>query len=593
MLVTVGGLLAALEAINLEEVIGLDTETTGLGESDRAFQVIVSTAQEDYVFDERSCPSFMTGLNFTLKFKKKIVVFQHAKFDIRMCASIGIEFHPDTEFVDDNSLARLVRNDHFGARAYSLGAQAKRELGDEKLDKEIKDFIKANNLYEDRKNFFGEVEKAPRYDWVPLDLMTKYSSKDGNLTRKLYFKYMSLLDAREKDVAANENRLIKTCYKMERRGLKINVPRTIKALYHEQGLIDSSKLKYKELTGQDYVNSAKSVQKVLDYRLPLTEDGNPSLTDDVIEEIISGGIPKDVEIATTVRFIRGYEKRVGTYFKSYLNFMDSEHVIHPTMWIAGTRTGRFSYSDPNLQNIPKDSEEERDTYSVRECFEPRPGRTYVSFDFKQMEYCMMAAYANETEIIRAVMNGADFHQATADLLGITRKLAKTLNFAILYGAGVEKIAWMLGITVSEARRLKDKYFMALPKVEALVDRIIRTGRSRGYVTNWFGRKLYADRQFAYALPNHLIQGGGADVVKVAMNRIDEHPELGKLWMVLQVHDQLVFELTDEEMKYIPLIKKTMEEVFPEMNGMKLSVDVSVSKRSLAEKDMEKYECEAA
>ena len=196
----------------------------------------------------------------------------------------------------------------------------------------------------------------------------------------------------------------------------------------------------------------------------------------------------------------------------------------------------------------------------------------------------MAAYAKENTIIQRVMAGEDFHQVTADMFGVTRKIAKTLNFMILYGGGDQKLADMLGLHLTEARRLKLKYFLALPRVELFIDAVIRTGRTRGYVRNWLGRKLYAEHEFCYALPNHLIQGGGADVVKAAMVQIDK--ELPDIKMILQVHDQLVFDITPSQLHHVPRLKEIMESVW-EKEGMKLEVDVSWSNKSLAERDMKK------
>lgn len=153
----------------------------------------------------------------------------------------------------------------------------------------------------------------------------------------------------------------------------------------------------------------------------------------------------------------------------------------------------------------------------------------------------------------------------------------------LYGAGVDKLAQMLKVSKVQAQRFKDQYFMRLPRVERFIDEVIRRGRSRGYVYNWAGRPLYAEREFCYALPNHLIQGGGADVVKRAMVDIGKDAP-----MLLQIHDQLIFEVNDgEEDQFIPEWKAKMENAFPAMNGMSLKVDVTKSRVSLAEKDMQK------
>ncbi len=575
-----------IESIIAKPVLSLDTETTGLSETDTPFAVIISDEERNYYFDERNLnfwhdTRFVTLMRWRSEEFERVWVFQNAKFDMRMLTSKGVDVVGIIS--DDNVAARIQYNAHM---QYNLAAQAKR-AGMEKLDDKIKDYIAEHGLYEIRRDFFGVETKQPRYDLVPEPLMFEYACRDARLTYDLHHIHTAKFDDHDWRVFNNERKLTRVCYQMERLGVRLDKEYTLKAMYHELDLMEQLNAKYLELTGQEFVNSAKSVQKVLPFQLPVTDSGNPSLTDDVIETLMQdmvGVHDVAIPVLKLVQGIRHYDKRISTYYKPYLNMMDSRGLIHPTMWQAGTKTGRFSYSDPNLQNIPKE-EDSVEPYVVRGCFVPTPGNVFVSLDYSQMEYYLMIAYANEVDIIKSIMNGADFHQATADLFGIKRKEAKTLNFAILYGAGNEKLAGMLGVSVSEAARLKTKYFMALPKVEAFVDKVIRTGRSRGYVRNWIGRRLYADYNHCYALPNHLIQGGGADVVKVAMVQIAE--QLPDAKMVLQIHDQLVFDLAPEQCWMIPRIKDIMESVFPDMNGVRLKVDVSWSDKSLAERDMKK------
>ena len=568
---------STLRYLQTAHTLSLDTETTGLEQQDLPFAVIIADDLNEYYFDERILGDMW---NLLQCLTPKVWVFQNAKFDLKMCARMG--FTPSSlHYYDIACGSRLMRNDPL---QHSLDAQAKRYLGKDKSDL-VKKYIKDHNLYEVRKDFFGVEYKSPRYDRVPVELMAEYACLDARLTYDLHQLYSRQLDPASLELYDMESQLIPVCLDMEETGLLLDKQYTLEAMYAEQDTLISLVYKYKSITGAEYVNSAKSIQKVLSIELPKTEGGNPSLTDDVIDWLLVEGSPRDKEIGDIVRSIRSLDKRITTYFKSYLNFATKQNIIHPTMWQAGTRTGRFSYSDPNLQNIPKEETPEY-AHIVRKCFIPRAGKKYVSFDYSQMEYRMCVAYANETEIIEQVMNGVDFHQATADLVGITRKHAKTLNFAVLYGAGVDKIAAMLGCTVTQAEVLKYKYFSKLPKVERLIDSIIATGKSRGYVMTWTKRRMYADKEFCYALPNHLIQSGGADVVKKAMIQIaTEVPEIP---MVLQVHDQLVFEMYPEEFGRIEKIKQIMESVFPPMNGMTLKVDVSIG-TSLAETDMVKYE----
>lgn len=585
MLVQQNNLEEVLLSFNLLKNLSVDTETTGLEYFDLPFSFSIANASDTFNFDSRVIPDLWSNLLVKELFlqKDRTWIFQNAKFDVKMLRRRGIEIAG--KWIDIAVAARIVRNDYMGAKPYSLASQARRH-GMEK-DKAVDEYIKLNNCYEVRRDFFGEETKCPRFDYVPLDIMDRYAAKDARLTYDLYSLYIDQMDASDLILFKQECELTRVCFEMEEAGILVDKGFTTRALYGERSLIEEFKSLYHSLTGNEFVNSAKSAQKVLEYQLPRTEAGNPSLNDDVLEEILIKGSENDQNIAKLIQKIRHHEKRVSTYFTSYLNSMDDRNLIHPTMWQAGTRTGRFSYSDPNLQNIPKDedTDDHREEYPVRACFIPSQRNFFLSLDYSQMEYRMMAAYANEEDVIEGVMNGEDFHKRIADLVGIKRTQAKTLNFAILYGAGEEKIANMLGCTRLEARRLKYKYFMALPKVEKFIERVIATGRSRGYVVNWMGRKLYSDPEFCYALPNHLIQGGGADVVKKAMVDIRKNLNFNGPGMVLQIHDQLVFELTDKDIPSIPTIIHIMETAFPEMNGMSLRVDASWSAKSLAERDL--------
>lgn len=580
MIVTQENISEVISNLESIQLLACDTETTGLEECDLPFASIFADQHDTYYFDVRATPDMWSRLINLLSDPSRTLIFQNAKFDMRMLSAatnIGI----GCKVADIACAARLMRNDIFG-EAYSLDAQAKRYLKVPKDDR-VKKYIKEHKLYETRKNYFGQSYEVPRYDRVPFELMSEYAQTDARLTYDLYAFYLANLDSLSWQVFLNECALTKVCYKMERVGVLLNEQYTLQGMYHEKKLLAEEKERFYVLTKSEYVNSAKSIQKLVQYQLPATEAGNPSLTDDVIEVILASNAAEyDKLVVRYVQTIRHYEKRISTYYESYLNKQDPNGIIHPVMWLAGTRTGRFSFSDPNLQNIPKE-EKSNDPFVIRGCFKPREGRVFVSMDYSQMEYRMMADYAGQMDVIAAVMNGADFHQAIADMVGIDRSPAKTLNFAILYGAGVDKIAAMLGISVREAQRLKDKYYMAMPKVESFIDSVIATGKARGYVVNWAGRRLYAHKEFAYALPNHLIQGGGADVVKIAMVRIaEEFPDLIMNW---QIHDQLVFEMLPEEYQYIPRIKEIMESVYKPRNGMKLEVDIEWSSVSLAKRDL--------
>lgn len=566
-------MLAQLDEFNSSEIIALDTETTGVEQTDKPFGFSVASHEKASFFDARSIFSLWDGARSFLTDSSKSFVLQNPKFDMRMLDQVGCL--PTGKCYDLSAAARLVRNDH---QVYSLAAQAKR-YGMEK-GTQVEAYIKANKCHSTRKDRFGEEYKNPQYDMVPPEIIAEYAAHDARITKALWDKYMERLSSDEKSIVERDARLVRVCYQMEKLGVKLNESYTTRAMYHEMERVDAAKTRFKSITGQDFVNSAKALQKVLTISLPTTAEGNPSLTDGVIESLAAEG--NDKEVLSLVRTIREADKRVGTYYKNYINLADSRGVIHPSMHIGGTRTGRFSYSEPNLQNLHADKNSNEE-FVVRGCFIPRSGNAFLSVDYSQMEYRLAAAYANAKGLIEQLNAGADFHKATAQAAGIDRDTAKTLSFAILYGAGDAKVAVMLGISTDEARRLRYRYFAAMPEVEELIANVQRKGQARGFVYNWRGRKLYAEREYCYALPNHLIQSSGADVVKDAMVTLAD--ELPHIPMVLQVHDELVFEAPEAElMEAIPKIKAIMEGAWPGKNGLRLPVSAAISTKTLAKRD---------
>ena len=548
--------------------IALDTETNGLYEQHRPFALIASNHSRSFYFDNRILPdSAIRKVTTEILNYVPTKIFQNAKFDLKMAGKQwGLTTFGSIE--DTEILGRLVRNDHL---KYSLADQAKRE-GLYKSRDEVETFIKKNKI----------KKEETGYSQVPLGILAPYALNDGSVTLQLKNKLLPQLDPRSFPVWEMEKLLTKVCYKMERVGAMIDRTYTQAAKEYDERLIREAKHQFHLATGTVYDNKKSTLVDIFKKAgeiIPKTEKGNDSFTDDVLESFTSPA-------AKLVQKIRFYEKRVSTYYDNFLALADENDVIHPDMRQAGTVTGRFAYRDPNLQNLPKD-EDSVEQFVVRGCFKPRPGYVLVAMDYKQQEYRLMLAYAKHYRLIEAVMGGADVHQAMADMVGIKRSEAKTLNFAILYGAGVGKIAAMLGISYEAAKALKDKYFARLLEVKLFINHVIRKGESRGYIYNWLGRKLFINhRDFAYKLPNHLIQGGGADICKTAMVGVDDLIQQFDCNMVLQVHDALYFEMKKEDMPVlIPQIKTIMVDSFPSKNGMLMAVDVKWSEKSLAERDM--------
>jgi DNA polymerase-1 len=379
--------------------------------------------------------------------------------------------------------------------------------------------------------------------------------------------------------------LAQICARIEYEGVLLNKEYVMEAYNYERDKITFAKDEFQKDTGRAYKDSSKLFAEIFTERgesFPRTDKGNPSFKGDFLDTCRSA-------TAELINRVRYHEKRANTYFLNFLYYMDENCRIHPSMNQSGTVTGRFSYSNPNLQNIPKEDDEEDMTNptNVRRAFVPPEGYSILAVDYDQQEYRIMLDYANEKGVISDVMDGKDVHQATADLVGVSRKTAKTLNFMILYGGGVDKLALALGCTRSQAIRIRRDYFRALPMVARLINNIKRRGESRGFIFNRYGRRYWcSDYRFSYKLPNYLIQGTGADVIKHAMVKLDGVLQGQKSKLVLTVHDELLFYLHDDEHDLIPMIKGIMRGVYKPKNGMYLTTSAGISKKSWAYWDLE-------
>lgn len=575
MIVTDDNKHQMLEHLASEKVFSLDTETTGLDWDDRAFAVVIATKSKVFYMEHWDFLKHLHHLPLE-------VIMINAKFDMRM---INLPFYSPWNIRDVGIFERVLKNDGISLASYSLEAIAKRRGVGEKSDI-VENYIKAYSLYEERTTkYTGETYKNKRFDQVDRNILREYALLDARLTFDIYQDQLKSTDEEDMRVFNNECDLIHCTYKMEMDGIKVDQEYTEKALLWEAEKLEEAKERFKEFSGLTYKDTKSLLVPYFEKhgeKIKYTAKGNPSLTNDDLESFTSPA-------AKFVQDIRYHEKRISTYFTSYLDLADSNSFIHPNIVQHGTATGRFSYAKPNLQNCSKDEPDEN-PYTVRGCFVPESKKNiFLSLDYAQQEYRLMLDYANEIRVIREVLAGKDVHQAIADAVRISRHFAKKLNFIFLYGGGPQRIAEMLGISVREAKKLRDEYFLALPKVDKFISDVIGVSRKRGYVRNWLGRKLRNKYDFGYKAPNHLIQGGCGDIIKVAMVDIFKHLKSTNIKMRLQVHDQLVFEGEEEELREnYTAIKNIMESSYKPMNGMILTTDASYSEESFAERTMKKW-----
>ena len=230
-----------------------------------------------------------------------------------------------------------------------------------------------------------------------------------------------------------------------------------------------------------------------------------------------------------------------------------------------------------MQNVTKGKDKES-RFPIRRCFIPPPDSFLVSVDLDQVEYRLMLDYAAEKDVIRQVVDGVDVHQATANMMGVDRASAKTINFMLLYGGGPLKLAHELKIPLREAKSLRELYFDRLPKVTSLIKAIIRKAETDKVIYNWFGRVYrFPDKRFAYKAPNYLIQGGCADVMKIGMVEAGNDKLLKgtRSTQVLSVHDELVFYVHKDELDLVPKIQQIVEKAYP-YKHLPLTAGVEIS-----------------
>lgn len=584
LVVTKENISQVLQQCSLSKILSLDTETTGLrlDREDRLFAIVICDGTNVFYFNFNTYPNNIPvltredcqGLNAL--FDSDITWFIHnAKFD--MWALYREGYKPLRNVWCTQALARLEYNEHL---KYSLDECVKR-IGFFKSDA-VEKFIQKHMLFE-WEEIPGKKTRAKRkfFGRVPFSIMAPYAEADARIAYSLgiyqqtKLSELGSLDPQDNQnilkVAENEKEFTQTCFEMETRGVCIDEAYCKERIEVESARSREASERFKNITGMELIDSNKSIAKAFEpfgFGVAKTEKGNPSFTDAIIKHIKHPA-------AEALRDYRTAHKLCNSYYRNLL-YWATGGVVHPNIRQSGAATGRISITDPALQTIPKKEEGDDEGSKVRRSFIPRPGFCFVEMDYKAMEFRMLVDYACEKELARNILNGMDPHQATADLVGVDRKTAKTISFGLLYGMGTVKLATDLGVELATAKAHKKKYFEALPLVRTFIDKVTHTARQRGFVRNWMGRRShFPDPDFAYKAVNYVIQGGGADVVKLAMNRMRVFLQGYKSKMLLQIHDAVLFEIHFSEMNIITKLKDIMETAYPHrILPMAVSVEYS-------------------
>ena len=431
----------------------------------------------------------------------------------------------------------------------------------------------------------GKGVKQLTFDQISIDNAMPYAAEDANITMQL-FRSLNEILKRDKSLSKVyrdiEIPAMEALIQIERNGVLVD-PKILgnqSKLLGEQ-LILLEKRAF-ELAGQPFnLSSPKQLQEILFDKLnikPLkkTPSGSPSTSEEVLIELA-----KDYPLPKLILEYRSLAKLKSTYTDKLPNMINnSSGRVHTSYNQATAITGRLASSDPNLQNIPIKTSEGR---KVREAFIAKKGHKILSADYSQIELRIMAHLSKDERLINAFKNNEDIHTITASeifncaidkITSEQRRYAKVINFGLIYGMGVYGLAKNLGIDRIAAQNYIERYFMKYPSVRHYMEHTKEEARRNGYIETIFGRKLWIPeingsnglRRAAAerAAINGPMQGSAADLIKMAMidvsKWIKNNDDINGI-MIMQVHDELVFEIPDAEVENFNLnIKKIMENI---------------------------------
>ena len=475
-------------------------------------------------------------------------VGQHLKYDANVLANHGITLRG----IAHDTMLQSYIIDAVGSR-HDMGSLALKYLGQRVISFE---------------EVAGKGAKQVSFDHVDIEQAAAYAAEDADVTLRLHETLMPKLEA---ETSLNEVYqrlelpLVPVLSKIERNGAYVSTD-TLRAQSHEIAIrLAELESQACELAGQPFnLSSPKQLGEILFEKLELpvikkTPKGAPSTAEEVLVELAN-----DYELPAVLIEHRGLAKLKSTYTDKLPEMVDTRTGrVHTSYHQAVTATGRLSSSDPNLQNIPIRTQEGR---RIRQAFVAPAGRKIVAADYSQIELRIMAHLSSDAGLLHAFANELDVHSATAaevfdvsldEVTTDQRRKAKAINFGLIYGMSAFGLAKQIGVARGEAQEYIDRYFTRYPGVADYMDATRAIAHEQGYVETLLGRRLYLpeinarnkQRQLAAERTaiNAPMQGTAADIIKLAMIDVDAWLTETALdaKMIMQVHDELVFEVADE------------------------------------------------
>ena len=436
--------------------------------------------------------------------------------------------------------------------------------------------------------FKDVVPKGQNFSAVDIEDACKYASEDAWMTYKLHNKLTEVLDPSLLKLArATEFPFIKTLLDMESEGIKVDTEYFSKLSIKTSEIIEKLKVEIFELCDMEFnLNSPKQLGSVLFEHLNLTVV-KKTKTGYSTDESVLTKLLEEHDVISKILEYRELHKLLSTYIRPLLKLGEDskDSRIHTSFLQTGTATGRLSSKDPNLQNIPTRTKLGRE---VRDGFIARKGKSFVSIDYSQIELRLLAHYSEDKDLLSAFNNDLDIHRQTAlKLFGEEkadekRGVAKSINFGLLYGMGARKLSQTLGISQAEAKGYIENYFKSFSTVKNYLQSISDSAKEKGYVDTLLGRRRYFDFENANGMQipmyereavNTRFQGSAADLIKLSMIKIQNELCDENSKMLLQIHDELIFEVDEDRVQEFANIAK---EIMKDIYKLKVKLEVSVN-----------------
>lgn len=505
---------------------------------------------------------------------------QNLKFDMLLLRRLGINVSP----IDDTMLISYVVES--GENGHGMDELSEKHLGHKPIA---------------FKEVAGSGKSMVTFDRVSIERATHYAAEDADVTLRLWRDSKPRLLEKHKTTVYEtlERPLVSVLVEMERQGILVD--RAVLAKLSQEFATAGAEIEKEihELAGERFnVGSPKQLGDVLFGKMGIpggrkTATGAWSTDSDTLEDLAGQG----VKLARRVLDWRQLSKLRSTYTDALPEFINpSTGRVHTSYAMASTSTGRLSSTDPNLQNIPIRTDEGR---RIRTAFIAPPGSKLISADYSQIELRVLAHVADIQQLKKAFADGLDIHAMTASEMfnvpvagmdPLVRRRAKAINFGIIYGISAFGLANQLSISREEAGEYIRTYFKRFPGIRDYMDTTRKLAREQGYVETIFGRRCHfpritssnpSERAFMErAAINAPIQGAAADIIRRAMVRMNESLTKAKLTarMLLQVHDELIFEVIENEVEETMRVAKQVMEKAPEP-AVKLTVPLQVDARA--------------